>query len=335
MSENATLRYVHQDHLSGTSLMTDINGDPVCTIMKYFPFGYCRNSTGDLGTDKLFTGQRLDATGLYYYGARYYDPTIGRFISPDTFMLSPTNPQGLNRYTYAFNNPLKFNDPSGNWPPFLDKFISQAKDVAGQGINAVKEGLQVAASKTVEIYQTAKELPGKAQEAAMHAVGIERVEYYTDSRSITDPVPVYHVGDQGIVPSLLGDVSGVSLYPVGTFVKESYYQKDSSISAHESYHYYEQSNWGMGVWLTAYYGEMALDWAYYGGDYWSGPYNNNSREIAARDYAGQPTYPYTTQTPWWQEPWNDFTQSVGSSLETIGNYYYDYYSNYDYWYYGY
>ncbi len=35
-------------------------------------------------TDKLSTGQRLDDTGLYYYGARYYDPGIGRFISADT-----------------------------------------------------------------------------------------------------------------------------------------------------------------------------------------------------------------------------------------------------------
>ncbi|MFC2072927.1 RHS repeat-associated core domain-containing protein [Chloroflexota bacterium] len=40
-----------------------------------------RNSPADLGTDKLFTGQRLDDTGLYYYNARYYDASIGRFIS--------------------------------------------------------------------------------------------------------------------------------------------------------------------------------------------------------------------------------------------------------------
>jgi RHS repeat-associated protein len=310
------------------------SGAGVSTV-KDFSFGDCRNSSGNSPTDKLFTGQRLDNTGLYYYNARYYDPEIGRFISPDTFMLSPSDPQGLNRYTYAFNNPLRYNDPTGNWPPALDKLIGQAKDVVGQGVNAVKEGLQVVASKTVEIYQTAKELPGKAQEAAMNAVGIERVEYYTDSRSITDPVPVYHVGDQGVVPSLLGDISGISLYPLGTFVKESAYTYDSSISTHESYYYFEQSDWGMGTWLTAYYGEMALDWAYYVGDYWSGPYNNNSREIAARDYAGQTLYPYTTQTPWWQEPWNNFTQAAGSYLETVGNSYYDSsYYNYN-WYYGY
>ncbi len=76
-------------------------------------YGDCRNSQGDLGTDKLFTGQRLDDTGLYYYGARYYDPTIGRFISPDTIVQNPANPQSLNRYSYVLNNPLKYVDPTG------------------------------------------------------------------------------------------------------------------------------------------------------------------------------------------------------------------------------
>ncbi len=50
-----------------------------------FPFGVCRNSTGDPGTDKLFTGQRLDGTGLYFYNTRYNDPVIGRFISADFY----------------------------------------------------------------------------------------------------------------------------------------------------------------------------------------------------------------------------------------------------------
>jgi RHS repeat-associated protein len=58
--------------------------------------------------------QRLDATGLYYYNARYYDATIGRFISPDTIIQSPANPQTINRYSYSLNNPLKYIDPSGH-----------------------------------------------------------------------------------------------------------------------------------------------------------------------------------------------------------------------------
>ena len=65
-------------------------------------------------TDKKFTGQRLDATGLYYYNARYYDATIGRFTKPDTIVQSFANPQSLNRYSYTLNNPLKYTDPSGH-----------------------------------------------------------------------------------------------------------------------------------------------------------------------------------------------------------------------------
>jgi RHS repeat-associated protein len=109
MSENSTLKYVHQDHLAGTSLMTDSSGGSL-GVIKFYPYGEAR--FGSVPTDKKFTGQRLDSTGLYYYGARYYDPAIGRFISADTVVPSPTNPQNLNRYSYALNNPLKYTDPT-------------------------------------------------------------------------------------------------------------------------------------------------------------------------------------------------------------------------------
>ena len=56
---------------------------------------------GDVPTDIKFTGQRLDDTGLYYYNARYYDANIGRFISADTIIPNPANPQSFNRYSYG------------------------------------------------------------------------------------------------------------------------------------------------------------------------------------------------------------------------------------------
>jgi RHS repeat-associated protein len=64
------------------AVTTNTSGTVVARIA-YFAFGAARPSSGTLGTDKKFTGQRLDQTGLYYYGARYYDATIGRFISAD------------------------------------------------------------------------------------------------------------------------------------------------------------------------------------------------------------------------------------------------------------
>jgi RHS repeat-associated protein len=86
-----TLEYVHQDHLSGTVLVSDSSGELVDEI-SYYPYGSTRS--GDVPTDKKFAGQRLDGTGLYYYDARYYDPTIGRFISPDPITHSEPLPLG-------------------------------------------------------------------------------------------------------------------------------------------------------------------------------------------------------------------------------------------------
>ncbi len=66
-------------------------------------------------TDRQFTGQVNDgATGLYYYNARYYDPTLHRFIQADTIVPDPSDPQTLNRYAYTLNNPVKYTDPTGH-----------------------------------------------------------------------------------------------------------------------------------------------------------------------------------------------------------------------------
>ena len=64
----------------------------------------------------IYTDQELDTeTGLYNYDARLYDPLIGRFISPDSIVPRPYDPQSLNRYSYCRNNPLIYTDPTGHW----------------------------------------------------------------------------------------------------------------------------------------------------------------------------------------------------------------------------
>jgi RHS repeat-associated protein len=108
-----TTTYIHKDSLGSKSVVSNYLGASIAS-MKYLPFGLGRTTPDQLGTTKEFTGQRLDSTGLYYYNARYYDPAIGRFISPDNNTSQPFNPQNLNRYSYCLNNPLKYTDPSGN-----------------------------------------------------------------------------------------------------------------------------------------------------------------------------------------------------------------------------
>jgi RHS repeat-associated protein len=67
----------------------------------------------------MFAGEQYDSrarqnsTGLYYLRARYYDPAIGRFLSADPLAGAPAQPQTLNRYAYALNNPVNRVDPTG------------------------------------------------------------------------------------------------------------------------------------------------------------------------------------------------------------------------------
>jgi RHS repeat-associated protein len=57
--------------------------------------------------------EHLDAVGLIHMNGRVYDPELGRFMSADPFVQAPYNSQSYNRYSYVFNNPLSFTDPSG------------------------------------------------------------------------------------------------------------------------------------------------------------------------------------------------------------------------------
>ena len=104
--------YYHPDHLGSTSLVTDEEGE-VVEETSYLPFG----SVLEGGNERYgYTGKEKDDTGLMYYGARYYNPTMRRFTQPDSIIPDLYNPQSLNRYSYVLNNPYKYVDPSGNDP---------------------------------------------------------------------------------------------------------------------------------------------------------------------------------------------------------------------------
>ncbi len=104
---------LHSDHLGSSTIITESSGG-VVESTEYNPFGTTRTHSGATLTNYKYTDQELDPeTGLYNYGARYYDPMIGRFISPDPIVQAPFNPQSLNRYSYCINSPLMYVDPSG------------------------------------------------------------------------------------------------------------------------------------------------------------------------------------------------------------------------------
>ena len=110
----ASPSYFHPDHLGSTSVLTNAQGVAE-EHNSYRPYGQLHTHTGTSDVAYKYTGQERDpSTGLYFYNARYYDPALGRFISPDTIVESPLHPQTLNRYAYAGNNPVLYNDPTGH-----------------------------------------------------------------------------------------------------------------------------------------------------------------------------------------------------------------------------
>jgi len=114
MREGDVVYYLHSDHLGSTSVASSDSG-ALHSRQGYTPYGEVRYVTGELPTEFGFTGQRNDSyIKLIQMGARWYDPSLGRFISADTIVPDFANPQSLNRYSYTRNNPLKFRDPSGH-----------------------------------------------------------------------------------------------------------------------------------------------------------------------------------------------------------------------------
>jgi RHS repeat-associated protein len=114
MRINSTLYYILKDHLGSASVVTDASGVTVGE-QRYYPYGETRFTSGTIYTDKLFTGQReMTGLGIYHYGARFYSPKTGRFLSPDMIVSNPFNPQDLNRFSYVRNNPLRYVDPTGH-----------------------------------------------------------------------------------------------------------------------------------------------------------------------------------------------------------------------------
>jgi len=103
--------FYHPNHLGSTDIVTDASGQ-VIEETKYLPFGTVLEG-GD--SRYLFTGQENDKeTGLMYYNARYYSPFLRHFTQPDAVLQDIYDPQSLNRYSYARNNPVKYADDSGH-----------------------------------------------------------------------------------------------------------------------------------------------------------------------------------------------------------------------------
>ena len=119
------MHYVYTDYFGSLRCMTNDNGT-IEQRLSYDDWGKRRNYQDGLKltdaqladaitlTSRGFTGQEhVDGLGLINLNARFYDPALGIFCSPDNYVQAPDNSQNFNSYSYCLNNPLIYTDPSG------------------------------------------------------------------------------------------------------------------------------------------------------------------------------------------------------------------------------
>ena len=134
-------QFYHKDGLGSTRLLTDALGG-VSESYNYDAYG---NLIAGNGSENpyLFAGEQRDfETGLDYLRARYYDPTLGRFISRDAYQGSLNDPMSLHKYQYAHANPVVNTDPSG--------YLTNLQEFAAVvGISAILSGLSWTTSTAI------------------------------------------------------------------------------------------------------------------------------------------------------------------------------------------
>ena len=106
--------YYHPDHLGSSSYITNLDGEVVQHI-EYVPFGevFVEERNNIWNTPYLFNAKEFDEeTGLYYYGARYYEPRVSLWISTDPMQEKTSN---ITTYAYCINNPVAYIDHDGKF----------------------------------------------------------------------------------------------------------------------------------------------------------------------------------------------------------------------------
>jgi RHS repeat-associated protein len=132
----AEINYIHTDHLGSWNTITDESGN-LLQELSFDAWGNRRDpqtwrafttTAPEPLFDRGFTGhEHLYAFNLINMNGRFYDPILGRMLSPDNYIQAPDFSQSFNRYSYCWNNPLKYVDPSGEF--FLGTVLTFVGDL--------------------------------------------------------------------------------------------------------------------------------------------------------------------------------------------------------------
>ena len=155
VTEYEEIIYYHNDALGSPIAATDANGD-VLWREQYSPYGSrllleSQESDCSSGTcipaesawdeKQWFTGKLEESrSGIQYFGARWYEPELGRFLSVDPVQFTESNIFSFNRYVYANNNPYKYVDPDGKIPVIATAMMGAFSGMVSGGLGAAAAG---------------------------------------------------------------------------------------------------------------------------------------------------------------------------------------------------
>jgi RHS repeat-associated protein len=134
--------FARTDSSGFRSLLTDALGDTIALVdasgtlqtnYTFDPFGGTVVSGSGTTNSFAYTGRELDSTGLYFYRARYYNPSLQRFISEDPIRLASRN---VNFYAYAYGDPTRYRDPYGTEPGVIGPTVGAVLGGIYGGIGA-------------------------------------------------------------------------------------------------------------------------------------------------------------------------------------------------------
>ena len=175
--------YYHADGLGSTRALSNAAGQRT-DAYGYDVFGATRSHAGGSAQSFTFTGEQSDGElGLTYLRARYYDLSVGRFITADRLSGSPVQTQSLNRYPYALNNPNRLVDRSGQKPreTFWNSASAAAKSALSYGNRALdiaSTALQVTGRGATDLGQNLGAASGLVGAVAQ---GVELAEFAASS----------------------------------------------------------------------------------------------------------------------------------------------------------
>jgi RHS repeat-associated protein len=207
-------KWMAQDGLNTVRSVVD-NGTNILESITLDPYGNPIDASGSPQTEYGFTGEPTDPNELVYLRNRYYNPSLGTFISQDPVEGSMNNPMSLNRYAYVQGNPVNKTDPSGLAPnmPFVPQFAQMIYTDPLRFANMMNSGVCLAQVPTGTPTPTSTPVPGTVSAPQ---------DFYVNC-DLRDPLNIRQSPSRlAPVVAIINNPAGVQLQVSNTYVADAY-----------------------------------------------------------------------------------------------------------------